>query len=366
MTETKLKALEDAELEELKRDIDLVAFLRRDGWAPTSGQGPGGPTYWDLRRNGERIIVSVDDDGHWIYAVPNEAKGDHLSRDSIIGYMLRWHRAKTTGHARAMLRKMTGRTDPRRRVALFAPRTGQSAVTTPGFAPKSVPSQLGPNPEAHPHWLTTNAKWQMLQRLNEFSYTRQRGLRDDIVRAHDSLIRQACEKDLPDIIAGPFINPTFGYVVPPSTLTGGRSLVVGWDRRFYQRGERKVNFHGDRSGLWLSNPLNTPEGFKHVVIAESPITALSFQQLFELPRALLVAFGGRMKGGSNGVQVDFIRRICLRFSTARVMLAVDNDSAGSEYSADIRAVAARAEVVSPARVANVKDWNDVLMLGDLV
>jgi len=382
MTDDDLRTREDAELRRMKTEIPLPSFLmQREGWALKAGEGAGGPTYWTLERDAVTICVSVqtDDRGdrNWVFHDVHQA-GPGSDRGSIIDYMIQFRGARSIGHARGIVRRMVGWPDPRRqdsrtgpssRLQSHSPTAPIVAVAELGNVLAGIPAKEllpgAPDDTDIEQWSAADAHWRTLLPLTDFTYTQRRGLRDDFVRAHAYLIRQACETDFPELLSKwpglRFTNPVFGFEVPNSD--GGAPIVAGFDRRYLGAGEGAMHtsvklMTGKKAGLWLSHTTSTPGGFFFIVIAESPITALSFGQLFghRFPNALLVAFGGRMQRN----QPAHIAKLCSLLPDAKVMVASDADQAGAKFVADIQAHVPHAIGKRPALVGRVNDWNDVL------
>jgi len=362
MTPEELRAAEDAELARMKQQIALPEFLIDRNWVKDKA-GSGGD-YTTLRRGSDKLVVSQQDDRagrkNWVWAdAHNKAPGGSGYADSIIGYMMTYEGARSIGHARGMIRRGEGWPDPRRQDH----RAGRPAPPAP-VAEKRAADEVTPGKliaEDIEKARSAHAIWQGLSRFDDFTYTGKRFLDDDLVREHSFLMRQFTDRDMPDCdtaegLQRKFVNPVFGYLAKVE----GDVLVAGFDRRYYVHGERRPHMHGKRIGLWLSHATSTPGGFEYVVFAESPISALSYQQLKRLPRAMLVAFGGHM----HQLQPALIKQLCEFLCDARVVLAMDNDTdaredAGARYVAEITKLVPRAEPDRP-EIAGM-DWNDVLV-----
>lgn len=364
MTPEELRAAEDDELARMKQQIDLPKFLLDRNWAKVKA-GSGG-NYTALHRGCDKLVVSQQDDRagrkNWVWAdAHRKSRGDGNSdhSDSVIGYMMTYEGARSIGHARGMIRRSEGWTDPRRQDH----RAGRPAPSAP-VAEKQAADEVAPGKliaEDIEKARSAHAIWQGLSLFDDFTYTRKRFLDDDLVREHSFLIRQFTDRDMadcdtPEGLQRKFVNPAFGYLAKVE----GDALVAGFDRRYYLHGKRRPHMHGKRIGLWLSHATSTPGGFEYVVFAESPISALSYQQLKQLPRALLVAFGGHM----HQLQPALIKQLCEFLCEARVVLAMDNDTdaredAGARYIAEITKLVPRAQADRP-EIAGM-DWNDVLV-----
>ena len=338
--------LMDDELRRMRGEIDLAAFIEGQNWKRL----PKESSKWELLSDGTlRVNVSERAAG-WVFHVVEDKEGADGAWGDAVAFVQRFilPADKSLGHARKYVRDWAGWDDPRPWMRKRSgERTRRVVVPAPTPDPKLEAAQLS----ALLEWY--NARWRALAQLTDFTYTRLRGLDDDLVRSHAFLIRQFTERDLLEPAEFKFVNPAFGYL----TRHDGLPVVAGFDRRFYRSGARDLRMVGDKRGLWLSHPSSKPGGFDHIVIAESPLTALSYQQLFRFEKALLVSFGGRMKAD---LQLGLIENLCKFLPRAEVRLAMDAGKMGAKYVNDIKA---RVPLAIPDRPSGVDgfDWNDVLM-----
>lgn len=204
-------------------------------------------------------------------------------------------------------------------------------------------------------------QWSAALPATNLGYTRQRGIRDDILIANNAFVRQVRHNGNWNI--------AFGY--PEIAADGLPNRVVGYERRWFTSwGARRKAFadHGLKTGLWLSHIPSDPAIFDTIVIAEATINALSFAQLASPSRALLVAFAGTWTGGNGGVQERALIAVCQRLPRTPIMVATDNDEKGRgrAYLSRIRAALHAAtgdssRILDCIPVGTVVDWNDVLM-----
>lgn len=369
MTPEGLRVLEDAELWRMKSEINLVEFLVGCGWIVDEAEK--GRDWTTLRKGGkgaksaEKLIVTrdVDNAGRENYVFLDARNG--YGGESIIGYMMQYEGARSIGHARAMIRRIQRWDDPRRQDrGSKTPARQRDVATMAANVMLSAPSNGHDGADASDderhEWGRVDAFFRTLQGLDDDTYLHQRGLDPEFVCENGHRIRQVTDTELraigeklPNHVR--FTNIAFGY----STSVNGCGIVAGLDRRYHdpRTGESEIVFTGKRVGLWSSHATSTAGGFRHIVIAESPVNALSYQQLFRFPRALLLAFGGNMR---RGHQLPLVAKICAHFHDAEVRLAIDNDEKGARFANMICAALppdARVVVVPPV---NVSDWNDVL------
>lgn len=115
---------------------------------------------------------------------------------------------------------------------------------------------------------------------------------------------------------------------------------------------------GGRKGVWRTpNLLVAPT----IVICESAIDALAYDQLHDAPDAAYVSLGGSLNDAQPDLLKQMIRQAAER--RAEVLIAVDRDDAGHKYTAQI--VAWSRDVGIKARddrpVGGHKDWDEVLL-----
>jgi hypothetical protein len=309
--------------------IDLRQFLVAHGWTlgkPGERQGAHA-TNWYLHRAGALLSVKKKD-GVWVWIDEHTKIGG-----TILRYPALYEGCERGRECCNLIRLW------------LANGTTSSGVSV---APNSQDSPL-PEVTAADRDQEIDWDWHTFPRIFDYSYTRRRGLSDDVVLANSHLIRQCAY--------GALRNVAFGFVAMPARIEE-HGLVSSYERRWFDSAGRSCKSFPagcSKKGIWLSHAPEPGSDFGVIVIAESAIDALSFQQLFALPDALLLAFGGNMTGGAGGPQHRAIVTIAERFPRSRVLLAVDRD--GEKFVRQIQSSVMRA---IPAVPRAVKDWNMVL------
>lgn len=200
---------------------------------------------------------------------------------------------------------------------------------------------------SHERRIASDRAWHKLSPLTDFGLTRRVGLHDELVRKHGFLIRQAGS------------GVAFGYRAPPAAR-GQPSLIVAWERVSLESDGDPVSVFCDTPeplGMWLSCATDNPASFATIVIAQQPLDALAYAQLFQPPSALLIALGGELPDGVDGAQGQLLMRVCQRLERAAVILAADGNSAGDVCA---RRVIACVPGVSVQQPFGTRGWLDVL------
>lgn len=286
-----------AELEAIKRDIDFVVIAEQHGYRLRGDKSTRKDKILE-GPDGSKIVVSRSANGHWIYfsAIDQKDKG------SVIDFVQKRTNCNL-GEARKRLRPyLTG------------------CQSTPQVAPADDKDFL--------------AIWRSLQPVNS-QYLSSRG------------ITQATQSD--PLFAGRLGIDQRGNACFPLITKDGLKGVAR-----YNKGWKGID-EGSTRGIWSSNllPFPFPVAQVQVVITESPLDSLSFQQIQRGGRYYHIATCGNL----SNPQIEIIR-YCIRVTGVKVVLsAFDDDSAGDRYHADLVGAGIDSERIVPPRG---KDWNEFL------
>ena len=298
-----------------QQDLELVAMksIPVDEYAATRG--------WELDRrrstsrarvmrspSGDRIVCGSSANHQTYFDVRNGSGG------SVLDFCVNFCGAATRGHARRMLRAYTG----------GAPEGPQ------------VPSPKKRSAHSEPD---LDASWQALTQLNHAGRTY-------------LIDRRALPAELVDAVArDDAVRSNAAAVCFPHTIN---ICVCGWEIK-----NRWPPFcSGGTKALWRWQSGKLAE---RIIVAESPIDALSYLTIHPGP-SLLLSLGGQPGKRS----IDLLRHACV-LTRVPVLCALDADEAGRSIFDRLRPTleAAGANVsYDPPASGGAKDWNDALTSTD--
>ena len=300
----------DPELERFKVEIDLRAYATDHGYVLDRKESWRGSAVMRLEATDDKIIISRDIDGHYVYF----SVRDDADNGSIIDFVLKRHRC-SLGHVRMALR----------------PWIGRMAEALRNFKPLERRTQ--------DRLTVDRAFWRMPASAD-----------------HPYLVRERC------------IPPT---LLASERFTGrvriddhGNAILPHFDQEGLCGYEIKncgfTGFSaGGTKGLWFSH---TEALDTHLVIAEGAIDALSYAAVFPSSVTRYASTGGKMSPQQSDLVTATVKRLGFR---ATVVAATDNDNGGYEMAEAIRhavEIADRPDVVFVVHRPEESgaDWNDVL------
>jgi hypothetical protein len=322
------------EIERLKRGINLVEYAcSRAGYQIDLKESSprGNPTHWILRRpsDGSKLLA-LRGPKCWLY-FDLKQHGPDLRRRKAIGdgygtivdfvqeqiALPKGRGSRSFGLVVRELREYAG-------VSPTPPATAFSVH------PPSRQERL-PSPEVA-------SRWNAAREPNSSSYLASRGL-------------------LPSTLAHPRFTGVWRVDDRQNVLFAHRDCdarLVGFEIKnhnftSYPRG-------GVRTGLWRSNAF---PGDRYLLLTESAINALSFDQLHPDRTVRYMSFGGRIGSGQLAALECTLRSLGRNVT---ILLAFDGagDEAGAHYERQVRNIlpaGLRAETTHPP---SEKDWNDYL------
>ncbi len=308
------------ELEAFKVEIDLVAFAQSVGYEIDRRRTSRTSVALRHSTRGDRIIVAVAQDGHFIYASVH----DHSDSGSIVDFCQK-RSGGSLGHVRKELRPWIG--------ADFAPRgagQGKARAAHKRLEPVRVDFDS-----------VRSAFDGMSPIVGENAYlTRERGI-PMAVYGHERFAGRLRTDARGNVI--------FPHVQARGQLTGYEIKNVGWTG-FTSGGAKRLFCSGFG-----------PED-RQLVICESGIDVLSYAALHGMDARRFVSTAGAL----NPEQVAILRSAIQKLPEGgEVVLAVDADDGGdviAEQVAEIHGTVGQGRVAirrdSPA--TRGQDWNDVL------
>jgi hypothetical protein len=297
----------DSELDSFKTSIDLRAYATVQGYSLDRAESWRGST---VRRhiNGDKIVVKIDMDGHYVYY----SFRDDRDHGSIIDFIAK-RRDLNLGKIRKELRSWSGQ------------------------PPTALPS--------YPALLKTGKDRVRVERA--FA-----GMRDasdhpyleNVRKVPGALLKSERFAGRIRIDRGNAVFPHFdaqglcGYEIKNAGFTGFAS--------------------GGNKGLWMSH--ERPDD-NRLVFCESAIDALSHAALFPHEQTRYASVGGKL----SPVQLELIRAAAARMpANSEIMAAMDADDAGWKLAEAVRKAVAetnredlRFSIEEPLEA---KDWNDQL------
>lgn len=299
------------ELEKFKIDIDLRRYAETVGYIISQKESSRNSSVL-THPNGDKIIVAIDSDHHWIYfSVRND-----LDNGSIIDFIQN-RDGSSLGSIRKTLRNFLQLPHP-----------------TPNLS--SNFTQLSP---ASKDILKVKLDLQKMNPLNEkFPYLEDRGIPYWALSHKRFLGKILIDFKGNTIFPHNNLNGLCGYEIKNFNFTG-----------FSPGGEK---------GLWSSKVFPNDTS---LVITESAIDALSYFATHKNLTQRFISFSGSF----NPNQLTLIQMACMKFEkNPTVVMAFDNDKAGDNFCIQIsKAISAsgrKIEVIEDRPKTGGMDWNDVL------
>lgn len=299
----------DMELERFKTEISLAEYAAAVGYEIDRRESSRSSIV--MRRAEDKIIVSTDQDGHWIYfSVRHE--DDH---GSIIDFMQRRH-GLNLGQARKELRPWIS----------FSYRPTQDEIKI-----------RKPEP-------TTRDRQQVVRAWLAL------GLAPD----HPYLIRER------GLSSRTLVDPRFFGLVKIDKFKN--AVFPHFDDvgvcGFELKNRNFTGFSkGGAKGVWCSTNIAAA---RRIVVTESAIDCLSHAQLFPTLGAAYLSVGGYMSGSQHSLLHALFSRDN-RDNQLEIIIATDNDEGGEKLAEELgRLVPAGIE--NPRVRPGMKDWNDQLLL----
>lgn len=307
------------ELERFKVQIDLVEYAGAAGFVRNT-KGKSSPNSVLMERGAEKIVVSRDQTGHWIwFSLGGTGQGRH-DQGTVIEFTRR-EKGGSLGDARKELRRYLGTERPK------LPVKAVSSIEVRAPSPRRVEERAA-----------------MLEKLERESrrvlnspYLNSRGIR-------------------PETLVHPRFAGTF--------REGPRG-----DVRFLHRDENGIcgyewknrGFTGFAPGgtKAVYHSTITPED-RRLVIAETAIDAISYHQLNPDELARYLSTGGTL----SAYQCELVGRAMAKMPAgSTIVLITDNDGGGHRIAAQLKAIhqekAPHLKLDHPLPAIG-KDWNDVL------
>lgn len=300
----------DPELERFKNEIDLRDYAAHQGYAIDRKESWRGSTVMRCAANDDKIIVSRDQDGHYVYF----SVRDDSDNGSIIDFVFN-HERCSLGQVRMKLR----------------PWIGRKAEAAPVFPPLEKRTQK--------RLEVDKAFWRM-----------------PLAASHPYLIGERC---IP-----PALLASERFMGRVRIDERGNAILPHFDQEglcgYEIKNRRYTAFSsGGTKGLWFSLTEATDT---RLVIAESAIDALSYAALFPSPESRYASTGGKM----NPSQPALITAAARRMPTgSTIVAATDNDQSGTELAEDVKLAVQNTQrddlvfsIHQPEGVG--ADWNDII------
>jgi len=314
----------EKELERFRTEINLADYIESQGyWRDTKESNDKSVTLRTGERgNGEKIVVSQNSNGHWVFYDFRRNQGGSIV-EFAQEYVLN---GQNLGHVRKHLR----------------PWIGKRPEEKPGSGPPKFksPSAFSKQNKEHKQDFRTVEKERLSLRKVQFcpkamQYLQKRGISLDTV--NDPRFKDR-------IHSNPFGNVCFPH----------------YNQLGYSGCEKKgENFSGFTKngvrGCWFSN---RPANCNEIVICESGIDALSHAQLHN-NRAQYVSIGGQLSHKHENNQIELIGKIIEKNKDKQITLAFDNDKQGNKYVGVLKEKFPEQnfKIDLPEKG---QDWNDVL------
>lgn len=296
----------DGELENFKRDIDLIQYCAGCGFEIDRAESSRTSTI--MRRGSEKIGVAVDTDGHWVYSdLRAEGRGG-----SIIDFV-QSSQGLNLGQVRKELR---------------GARVQIEQIPVSQRAPKPQPS---------------NQSRQAVQ--HAFIKTRMTGGHHPYLQ-HERGIESTTLTD-PRFASMVKIDDRGNAIFPhydPDGLTGYEIRNTDF---------KGFSAHGEKT-LWVS--ANLAEA-SEVIFVEGAINALSHAQLYQNPGAAYVSIGGQMSQRQQELARIVMAKVAER--GAVIVFATDADDAGEAHAQKLKALSPVGAVLERDR-PQWGDWNDLV------
>jgi hypothetical protein len=303
-----VRANMNLELDRFKQEINLVEYAETMGYEYDKKQSSKASAV--LRRNGEKIIIATDKDGHGIYF----NVGDSKDNGSIIDFIQKRNNMNL-GEIRKVLRPWIGVSN---QPVLRATKPATKPVATTRDRAAAV------------------AAWEGLKPYTGDYLQAERKLSAATVAAFGDRIRQdargnVCFRHIDK-------DGVTGYEIKNKSFTG-----------FANGGEKAV----------FTCRINEDKPVSKVIVTESAIDAMSYYEMNGVAGegVIYLSFGGGMSERQKQVLRDYLTIEGLT-DKVHVIAATDNDAAGDAFAAEINKIRPDALRDKP----DAKDWNDMLKL----
>ena len=302
------------ELDRFKTDINLSEYAAGQGYCLDKRHSSRNSVVM-RHENGDKIIIARGTDSHYIYF----SVTDHSDNGSIIDFVQN-RQGMNLGQVRRELRPWIGASATRLRI--------QPALYVKTIIPTSKDRQQ------------VITRWNRMQPLSSHIYLAARGLADGLAdRRFAGRLR--CDERGNAAFAHFDAEGLCGYELKNANFTGFAPGVI--------------------KGVWTSRARLVDD---RLVIAESAIDAMSYHLLHGGATTRYLSIGGSMNDMQPGLVV---RAVQLLPHGATVVLATDNDPAGTHLADQLRHIvsiqADRADIVIQEHRPEKRgqDWNDVLL-----
>ncbi|WP_461099737.1 toprim domain-containing protein [Telluribacter humicola] len=297
VSETQQRALRKVDFEQFKQQIDLVEYAKDQGYIKDLQRSGGNSVSLYKADSGgkDRIVVYPRQGaGTDIYFNPN----DGADKGTVVQFQ---HR-RGTGEWKDTIEKLqqyVGQVDTR--VERIASQTAASATNPP--APTREQAVV---------------RSFDLKPLSDTNYLKSRGLSDETIEAPEFENAVFNRTYFDRSRSKQFVNTVF----PIKNEQGTVAIIV--------RNENVKIVDGSRGdGIWISNPKVVEPGGRvdRMVIAESPIDAMSFHQMrppAEGEKRLYLGTAGNLSSGAP----DTVQKLIDKYQPRQIVMANDNDNAG--------------------------------------
>lgn len=292
------------ELERFKTEINLSEYAAHKGYAYDRKESYSNVIV--MRNENEKINISRDQDGHWVYKSWSSGKGG-----SVIDFVQN-NDLKSLGEVRKELRPWIGEPE----FKPVVPETLYQRTVQPVKKDRAaVLTEMGRAVETNDH-----------------PYLKSRGIDGIDPRFQGKVCTDS------------YKNAVFPHI--------DREGVCCLEKRNY---EFKGMSKGGDKGLWVSHT------YKHdtrLVITEAPIDALSYHVINQDDKTRYISFGGRM----NDKQQELLRSAINRMpDNSVIIIATDIGKEGEEFAREIAAMSENKthRIVRDAPEIG-KDWNEQL------
>lgn len=303
------------EIEAFKTEIDLRQVALSLGYELNERRSSIGSVVMD-HPNGDRILVAVAADGHWIYCSVRE----HTDAGSVIDL---WQRRQggTLGDVRKGLRPFLGGSTPPPLPRGSKPMTKLAPVERDVLAARARYEGMSPINGYHAYLIELRRIPQALLSAQAFASRVRIDERGNAVFPHFNQ------------------GGLCGFEIKNDGFTG------------FARGGTK--------GLWASVP--TPDD-DTLVIAETAIDAISYAALVGDERRRFVSTAGQLNNNQPALLLSAMRKLS---PNGRIVMALDNDEGGNDLAARIGHIRDEVdrndlELVDERPSPAGADWNDVL------
>ncbi|MPR31826.1 nucleotidyltransferase [Salmonirosea aquatica] len=319
INETQQRPLQKVDFEQFKQQIDLVEYAKDQGYIKDLQRSGGNSVSLYKADSGgkDRIVVYPRQGAEAdIYFNPN----DGADKGTVVQFQ---HR-RGTGEWKDTIQSLQnylGQMDNR--------------------VGRTIAQPVSPAPN-HPAPTREQAVVRSfdLKPLSETNYLKSRGLSDETIKAPEFENAVFNRTYLDRNRGKQFVNTVF----PIKNEQGTVAIIVRNDNIKIVDGPR-----GD--GLWISNPKVIEPGGRadRMVIAESPIDAMSFHQLkppAEGEKRIYLGTAGNLSSGAP----DTVQKLVDKYQPRQIVMANDNDNAGIRNSINL---------VGRLRYSGVQESNNV-------